>query len=207
MHISDGILSTHFLIIGWTLSIMILYYLHYRYSYLKNEYLELIPKISVLTATFFVVSFIYIPIGFTSIHLMLIGPISIILGPYSYVCIFVSLILQSIFLHCGGILSLGVNSFIMGSGSLFNYYLYEYFKNYTSYSRAGSLSTFLSLFYSTLLLYLVLYLNGNLINLSFQYFIQFHAIPMILTIVIESIITSFVLHFLKKVKPELIKEK
>lgn len=206
MHIPDGILSIPFIIIGWFSSIIILYILLNRYT--SQELTELIPKISVLTASFFVVSFIYIPLGVTSIHLMFIGPISIMLGSMSYICIFVSLILQSIFLHCGGLLSLGINSIIIGGCSILNNFFYNILKKIMNVLYAGFISTFISLLISYIILYLILYINGTFINLNFKYFIQFHMIPSVVTVIIESIITIFVLHFLNIIKPEFIyKEK
>lgn len=204
MHIFDGILSIYFLLFGWVISILILYYIINNFIYNKSNLLiNLIPKISLFTATFFVVSLISIPIGFTSIHLMFIGPISIILGPVSYISIFISLILQSIFLHSGGLLSLGINSFIMGGASVLNYYLYTILRKYLYFSYAGCFSTFISLIFFTIIHYLILYINGNFYNLNFKYFIQLHAIPMIVTVIIESIITVFILKFLYNIKSNL----
>lgn len=202
MHIPDGILSFPFLVIGWSLSILILYILFNKYTSL--ELTELIPKISMLTALFFIISFIYIPLGVTSIHLMFIGPISIILGPISYVCIFVSLILQAIFLHSGGLLSLGINSLIIGCCGVLNSFFYNLLKKIINFLYAGFISTFFSLIISFMILYCILYINGTFINLNFKYFIQFHIIPTIFTIIFESITTIFVLHFLSIIKPDLI---
>ena len=76
MHIADGILDIKVyaggLIVAATLAGVAA----------KKIKIEEIPRISIMGAAFFVSSLIHFKIGFTSVHLTLIGLLGIILGGY-----------------------------------------------------------------------------------------------------------------------------
>jgi len=112
MHISDGILSGPVLIIGFAAAIPIAAYT------LKQVDLEDIPKISVVTAAFFVASLIHIPIGPSSIHLILNGLIGLILGVRAFPAILLGLVLQAILFGHGGVSVIGVNALMLGGGAI-----------------------------------------------------------------------------------------
>lgn len=81
---------------------------------LKGIEADRIPRLAVVTAAAFVATLIHIPVGPSSVHLLLTGLVGIIAGRAAFACIFVSLTLQALLFQFGGLLSLGVNSVVMG---------------------------------------------------------------------------------------------
>ncbi|WP_335337200.1 cobalt transporter CbiM [Sedimenticola thiotaurini] len=69
-----------------------------------------IPQAAVLSAAFFVASLVSIPVGPSSVHLILNGLMGLILGWAAVPAIFVALIMQAVFFGYGGLLVLGVNT-------------------------------------------------------------------------------------------------
>lgn len=63
-----------------------------------------------LAATCFIVSLIAIPVGPSSVHLLLNGLLGLILGWSAVPAILIALLLQSIFFGYGGLIVLGVNT-------------------------------------------------------------------------------------------------
>jgi len=72
--------------------------------------LERIPTAGVLSASFFVASLIYVPVGPSSVHLIMNGLAGILLGWAAFPALFVGLVLQAIFFGFGGLTVLGVNT-------------------------------------------------------------------------------------------------
>jgi ABC-type Co2+ transport system permease subunit len=73
-----------------------------------------IPRLALMSATFFVASLIHVPIGLTtSVHLLLNGLVGIVLGRRAILAIVVGLALQAILIGHGGYTSLGVNTCVM----------------------------------------------------------------------------------------------
>ncbi len=106
MHISDGILSPE--MIAFT-SLAGVGTLAFSLRGIKTEE---IPKISLMTAVFFVGSCIHIPVGPSSVHLLLTGFIGLVVGCHAAVSVLIALLLQLFLLHFGGISSLGANVLI-----------------------------------------------------------------------------------------------
>ena len=90
VHISDGVLSPQVWVSGYVVTGTLTTYILAR----KTELSE-IPKLSVVTAALFVASLIHIPVGPTSVHLVLSGLAGITLGLAAFPAIFVALILQA----------------------------------------------------------------------------------------------------------------
>jgi cobalt/nickel transport system permease protein len=82
---------------------------------------EELPKAAVMTAGFFVASLIHIPLGPTSIHLILNGLVGMVLGWAAFPAILVGLVLQALLFQHGGILSLGANALMLGLPALLAY--------------------------------------------------------------------------------------
>lgn len=197
MHISEGVLNSEILITGTVASTALL-----AYS-IKSIDSENIPKIAVLSAVFFLASFIHVPIGVASIHLILGGLVGAFLGYGAFLAIFVALSLQGLLFGYGGITTLGVNSFIMGVPALLGYYILKIRTTSKTlqnilYFLVGFIPTFVSAF----LLSLVLALNGDkFLNTSYLAFIS--NLPIML---IEGLITLFAINFIQKISPTLLKE-
>ncbi|MFP4044079.1 MAG: cobalt transporter CbiM [Rhodosalinus sp.] len=72
--------------------------------------LEKIPAAGVLSAAFFVASLIHVPIGPSSVHLILNGLAGLVLGWAAFPALFVGLLLQAVFFGFGGLTVLGINT-------------------------------------------------------------------------------------------------
>lgn len=68
---------------------------------------------AVLSALFFVASLVHVPIGPSSVHLIMSGVAGLLLGPAAFPAIFTALLLQALLFQFGGLTVLGVNTVIM----------------------------------------------------------------------------------------------
>jgi cobalt/nickel transport system permease protein len=87
-----------------------------------------LPKIAVVTSSFFVASLVHLPLGPTSVHLLLPGLVGVLLGPAALLSITVGLFLQSLLFQFGGLTALGANSMMMGLPALVCGVLYHRFQ-------------------------------------------------------------------------------
>ena len=104
MHIVDGALSNPVVIGGAVAAVGGIA------MGLRNLPLERIPAAGVLSASFFVASLIHVPIGPSSVHLILNGLAGLVLGWAAFPALFVGLLLQAVFFGFGGLTVLGVNA-------------------------------------------------------------------------------------------------
>src|SRR5947208_188022 len=112
VHISANVLSAPTLVLGFAGMIVLLAVGLFR---LREEE---IARIGLLTAALFVASSIHVPLGPTSVHLLLNGLAGVILGRRVGVAIPVSLLLQAWLLGHGDLSTLGVNSCVMALPAL-----------------------------------------------------------------------------------------
>ena len=118
MHISEGILSGSVLLAGWagtTAGIAI--------GLMKTDTSRIV-RTALLSSAFFLASLVNVRVGPSSTHLSLLAPMGLILGWGVFPAVFTALLLQAILFHFGGLLVLGVNTFIMGIASLSMYLLF-----------------------------------------------------------------------------------
>jgi cobalt/nickel transport system permease protein len=111
-HIPDGVLTAPVLIGGALVSAGAL-----AISLKRLDY-ERIPQAAVLSATFFVASLVSIPVGPSSVHLILNGLMGVVLGWAAVPAILVALVLQAVFFGYGGLVVLGVNTMNMALPAL-----------------------------------------------------------------------------------------
>ncbi|KIC21816.1 cobalt transporter CbiM [Leisingera sp. ANG-Vp] len=104
MHIVDGALSNPVVIGGAVAAVGGIA------MGLRSLPLERIPAAGVLSASFFVASLIHVPIGPSSVHLILNGLAGLMLGWAAFPALFVGLLLQAVFFGFGGLTVLGVNA-------------------------------------------------------------------------------------------------
>lgn len=71
-----------------------------------------------VAAAAFTVSLIHFPLGGATVHLTLLGLLGVLLGPRSVLVVAATLLLQTLLLQHGGLLSLGINSLNMSLGAL-----------------------------------------------------------------------------------------
>lgn len=69
-----------------------------------------IPRVAILSAVFFAGSLIAVPLGPSSVHLLLSGLMGIMLGAGVVPAVFVALLLQTMLFGIGGLTTLGVNT-------------------------------------------------------------------------------------------------
>ncbi|MGQ9570624.1 MAG: cobalt transporter CbiM [Thermodesulfovibrionales bacterium] len=199
MHISEGVLSAPVLVAGALLSaggVAI---------GLKKMSYEKIPEVAVLSSAFFVASLIHVPIGPSSVHLVLNGLVGVILGWMAFPSILVALALQALLFQFGGFTSLGANTFNMAAPAVIAYYLFNFLIRRTNNlisMIAGFCAGMIGVGLGTLFVAVALVTTGE----SFLNVAKLLVIGHLPVMVIEGIITSFCIIFLKKVKPEIIGE-
>ncbi len=104
MHIVDGALSNEVVIAGGIAAAAGLG------LGLKSLTLEKVPAAGMLSATFFVASLVHVPVGPSSVHLIMNGLAGLVLGWAAFPALFVGLLLQAVFFGFGGLTVLGVNT-------------------------------------------------------------------------------------------------
>jgi len=191
MHISEGILSAPVLAAG------ILFAAGGVSIGLKKLRYEKIPETAVLTSCFFIASLIHIPVGPSSVHLILNGLMGILLGWSAFPAILVGLLLQAILFQFGGLTTLGINTFNMAFPALISFWL---FKLSGSKNIISFLCGAISVLCSALLVAASLFATGEAFLPAAKILVIAH-IPVV---VIEGLITFFVIVFLRKVHPELL---
>ena len=104
MHIVDGALSNPVVIAGAVAAAGGIAF------GLRRLTLERIPAAGVLSASFFVASLVHVPIGPSSVYLIMNGLAGLMLGWAAFPALFVGLLLQAVFFGFGGLTVLGVNT-------------------------------------------------------------------------------------------------
>jgi cobalt/nickel transport system permease protein len=117
MHIPDGILPVPVTAAGYAATAAITWYSVRKINRKPNPQAE-VPKASLLTAAFFVASWIHIPVPPASVHLVLSGMMGAMLGWFAFPAIVIGLFFQAVMFQHGGLTTLGVNALIMGLPAL-----------------------------------------------------------------------------------------
>ncbi|NVK19434.1 MAG: cobalt transporter CbiM [Methylocystaceae bacterium] len=117
MHIVDGALSNEVVIAGGVIAAAGIGW------GLRKMDMEKIPAAGMLTATFFVASLIHVPIGPSSVHLIMNGLAGLLLGWMAFPALFVGLLLQAIFFGYGGVTVLGVNTVAIALPAVLVHYI------------------------------------------------------------------------------------
>jgi cobalt/nickel transport system permease protein len=196
MHIADGVLTLESTAVVSAVSLFALY------KAIKTIKEDEIPLAAVASAMFFIASFIHIPFGVTQIHLILLGEIGIFLGFTSFISIFIALVLQALLLGYGGVVSIGVNLFIMAAPAVIVFYINktELFLKINEKIRFFLIG-FLGAFFATLFLVLILYFSKDEYEWAAYSIFSVNIIMMI----IEGLVSMFLLLFIKKTYPKILK--
>lgn len=200
MHISEGILSAPVLLTG-----VILTAGGVSLGLKKMDY-EKIPEVAVLTSAFFVASLIHVPIGPSSVHLVLNGLLGLLLGWIAFPAILVGLALQALLFQFGGLTSLGVNTLNMAFPAVVSFYLFRLFnRRYNRYMLvfSGFLCGVVGILGGSLLVAISLVTTGEAFLTAAKLIVVAHLPVMI----IEGGITAAAVVFLNKVRPELLTRK
>jgi cobalt/nickel transport system permease protein len=197
MHISEGILTARVLVGGLAVAGA-----GVAYGLKKMDY-DRMPKVAVLSSSFFVASLIHVPIGPSSVHLVLNGLMGILLGWAAFPAILVALIIQAMLFQYGGFTTIGINTVNMAIPAIVCFFLFRGFIEGDSILKsaiAGFFCGFIAIALSALSVALSLVGAGEAFFVPAKVIFAAHLPVMI----IEGVITSFTVVFLKKVKPEML---
>ncbi|MGQ9484245.1 MAG: cobalt transporter CbiM [Desulfosoma sp.] len=196
MHLSDGVLPTavavgSFVASGLCLAVS-----------LKKTNAEELPKIAVMTSAFFVASLIHVPLGPTSVHLLLPGLVGILTGWSAFLSIFLGLALQSLLFQFGGLTALGANGLMMGLPAWFAALLYHCVPARQGRGAAvvAALASSGAVAFAAVILAALLATGGE----DFFGVAKIAVVAHIPVIGVEGVISAFVVGFLQRVKPELL---
>ena len=197
MHISEGILTAPVLLTGAALTVA-----GTSIGLKKIDY-DRIPQVAILSAGFFVASLVHVPIGPSSIHLVLNGLVGIFLGWAAFPAILVGLLLQAILFQYGGFTSLGINTLNMAFPALVCYMLFARGVKSSNFI-VSSVSSFLcgsvAVLLSSLMVAFSLFFTGE----HFLTVAKMIVIANLPIMFIEGIVAFFCVRFLKKVKPDIL---
>ncbi len=196
MHISEGVLSGPVLAVGWGLTVA---GVGIGLRRLSGEHLA---KAGILAAAFYVASLIHVPIGPSSVHLVLSGLLGLLLGWAAVPAILVGLLLQAIMFQYGGLVVLGVNTVIMAAPAVACRILFG--RLVRRGGTAGAVGAFAcgagSVLGGAVLAGLALALTGEAFVTVAWTIVAAH-IPVM---IVEGFIALFTVNFLARVKPEML---
>ncbi len=196
-HIPDGVLSAPVLVGGALFSASTLAVALRRLDY------ERIPHAAVLSAAFFVVSLISIPVGPGSVHLILNGLMGVVLGWAAVPAILVALVLQAVFFGFGGLLVLGVNCMNMALPALICSALYGRRLRAVDCRRPfllGTLAGATGVLLTALMVSLSIALSSDVFMPAAKVILLTY-IPLL---IVEAAVTGAAISFVRRVSPEML---
>ena len=209
MHIPDGMLPAEVCIAGYAGTALLTLFSIRKSLNNNKDSGRIVSRASVMSAAFFVVSWIHIPIPPVSVHPILAGLMGILLGWISFPAILVGLFFQAAMFGHGGFTTLGVNALSMGSAALFGGAVFKMLKGKNRGKESlipGFVAGFSAVLRAVILTSTVLLLTipayldtGREISaitaLSLAY------LPLAL---IEGMFTALVIRFIIRVKPDML---
>ncbi|MFQ6370559.1 cobalt transporter CbiM [Shewanella sp. YIC-542] len=203
-HIPEGVLSAPVLISGAVITVAAVGYAMRRLDY------ERLPQAAVLAACFFIASLVAVPVGPSSVHLLLNGLMGLMLGWLALPALLVALLLQAIFFGYGGLLVLGVNCLNMALPALLSYYLVSPWLSKALQARqprqlfaCGVAAGGIGVAGTGGMVCLALMLSGSEYLLAGK-IILITYLPLLL---VEALITGAIIGFIAKVAPEALLQK
>ena len=196
MHISEGVLSGPVLVAGGVLTAA------GTALGLKTLDYDRIARAGLLAAAFFVASLIHVPIGPSSVHLILNGIVGLMLGWGAFPTILVALVLQGVLFQFGGLTTLGVNTLIMAAPAVACYYLCG---PLVHRRRPIALAGAFACGFGSILLAAAV--AGAALMFTETHFLEVTALIVaahLPVMVIEGLITVFCVAFFRKVQPDLL---
>ena len=163
-----------------------------------------IPKAAVLGSAFFVASAIQVPMGYSSVHLVLSGLMGLVLGWAIFPTVLVGLTLQFVFFSIAGPTVLGINTLIMALPGVICYYLFRWPVRSNRQSvvfASGFAAGSMALVLGALLSSAALVLAGQQFVVLAKGFLAVH-IPVAL---VEGLVTGSVVVLLRQVRPEILR--
>ncbi|MGD9974032.1 MAG: cobalt transporter CbiM [Desulfatirhabdiaceae bacterium] len=196
MHISDGVLPTVVSLGGYAAGLAIAAWSA------KQIRPDDLPRVAVVTSAFFVASLVHVPIGPTSVHLLIPGLVGILLGNGAFLSISLGIALQSLLFQFGGLTAIGANAVMMGIPALISGWLFRALSRNAPSRRVwvGAATGGLGVFLSVLMLALLLMTGGE----DFVGVAKIAMYAHLPVLAIETAISGIVVSFLIRVKPELL---
>jgi cobalt/nickel transport system permease protein len=196
-HIPDGVLSVPVLIGGGVVAAAGLALAMRRLDEAT------IPRTAILASVFFAVSLVAVPVGPSSVHLLLSGLMGLVLGVLTIPAVLVGLLLQSVLFGFGGLSTLGVNTVNIALPGVLLGALFAPFVARSDISAATVLAAacgVLGVASTGAGVALALALSSSEFVPSAKVLLVTY-VPLMMA---EALITGFAVAFLKRVKPEML---
>ncbi len=196
MHISEGILSGGVLALGWAGTVA-------GVSYgLKKTNPDRIIQTALISSAFFLASLVNIRIGPSSTHMTLLAPMGLILGHAVFPAVFTALLLQALLFGFGGILVLGVNTFVMASASLAVYVIFGRAIRESSGRTRVIVLSFMAGAFAVIIAAVIAGMFLIMTDSDFAGAVKILLIAHIPVAIVEGAVTSFLVIWLKRSVPE-----
>ena len=197
MHIVDGALSMPVLIGASTLAVAGIA------KGVRELDLQRIPAAGLLSAVFFVASLVHVPIGPSSLHLIMNGLAGLILGWIAFPALFIGLLLQAVLFGFGGLTVLGVNTLNIALPAVIVFFLCRRGvagANATLAAVWGALAGALAIALTALSVAAVLALSGEAFIPAAQLVVITH-VPVM---VVEGLLCAAAVTLIRRVRPDLL---
>jgi len=195
MHIVDGALSSEVVIAGAALTAAGVAY------GLKKIDLDRLPQTGVLSATFFIASLVHIPLGPSSVHLILNGLVGLALGWAAFPALLIALFLQAVFFGFGGFVVLGANTFNIAFPAVLVFFLFGSVIRNSAPKKAaiwGAIAGASAIALTALLVALCLAMAGE----SFLPAAKLAFVSHVPVMLVEGFLTGAAVYLLNTVKPD-----
>lgn len=212
MHIPDGIINSPTVLVGsYAATGGLTWYSLHRINKQRNPQAK-VPKAALLTATFFVINLIHIPVPPASLHLVLNGLMGAILGYYAFPAILIALFFHAVMFQHGGITTLGVNALIMGVPAILSYYIFElrhWFRGATwgricAFAAGAGGVALAALIFSVVVITTI---TGDIDVARERQAVTVAMLAYAVPAIIEGVFTMMLATFLDRVKPELLESR
>jgi cobalt/nickel transport system permease protein len=167
---------------------------------LRSIELDRIPQVGLMSAAFFVASLIHVPLGLSSVHLLLNGLAGIVLGWAVFPAILIALLLQAVFFGYGGLTVLGVNVVIMAVPAIVCFYAFRPGLGGSAAFRWGAAIGATSVALTCIVVGLALALSGEEFIPAAKLVLATH-VPVM---GVEAVVTGSVVTLLQKVRPDVL---
>lgn len=210
MHIAEGILPLSVTIPSYAVTAAATAFCLHKIDK-DGDPREHIPKAALLAAAFFTISTISIPVPPASVHLILGGLMGVMLGYYAIPAILVALFFQAVMFGHGGITTLGVNGIVLAIPALIASLFFSLHKpkEDTPMSTsaimgfaAGVIGAGISV--GLFVMFLISFIPAHVDPVAERASTFALAAAHIPVIIVEGIITAFIVVFLRRSNPSLL---
>jgi len=203
MHLPDGIIPLWQTVIYWIITLIFLALYLFKLSK-EDKREKMIINTAIIAAVTIAASSLSIPSPFgVPIHFFIIPLAAILLGPLTAVTVaFLCFTVQFLFLGMGGITTIGVNTVTMGIVMSFSTYIFYKLTLDLDVKLSIFSGTFMGIILATVAEILIL-IGANVATLEL---LLTTLIPFYLFVaVIEGVTNVFIINFISKIKPEMLK--